>query len=70
MGLTNHLDLEEGLIAVIEQITSLAAIDSNDTEQKLTAQSQSHGSLVWGNYGIYTVGKIGLKNMMLGELAL
>lgn len=45
MCFTNHFDLEESLVAVIEKIPSLATVDSDDSEQQLTAEPEGHGRL-------------------------
>lgn len=67
---TYHLDLHHGFIAVIQEVTRLALIDSDDTKQKLSTQSQGHGRLVRRDDGLDAVCDIGLEDMVLGELAL
>lgn len=65
-----HLDLHEGFIAVIEQITRFPAVDSDDAEEQLAAQSQRHRRLVGLDNGLDTVFDVGLQNVVLRELAL
>lgn len=36
---TYHLDLHEGFITVIEQVTRFSTVDSYDAEKELTTQS-------------------------------
>lgn len=37
-----HLDLEQCLIAVIQEVFRLPAVDTNDAEEQLAAEPQSH----------------------------
>jgi hypothetical protein len=65
-----HLHHYPNLVTIIEQVTRLALINSNNTKQQLTAQTQGYRGLTRRDNGVYTVGDIGLQNVFLGELAL
>lgn len=65
-----HLDLQQRLIAVIQEISGLAAIDPDDTEEQLACHPQSHGSLCRHNDLLHALGEVRLQNMLLGQLAL
>lgn len=53
---TYHLDLHHSFVAIVKQITRLSLVDTNDTQQKLAAQAQGHGSLVRRDDGLNAVG--------------
>lgn len=40
--LAYHFDLEESFVTVVEEVFCLSAVDSDDTQKKLTAEPQSH----------------------------
>lgn len=67
---TYQLDLHEGLVAVVEQVAGLPAVDSHDTEEQLAAQAQSHWGLALVDDGIDARLDVGLENVAFGELAL
>jgi len=39
---THHFDLQQGVVAVVEQVLGLATVDSNHSEQKLTTEPERH----------------------------
>lgn len=67
---TYHLDLHECFIAVVEEITGLAAVDSDDAEQELATETEGERRIVGGDDGIDTVLQIVLQDLYLGDLAL
>lgn len=67
-----HLDLHEGLCAVVEEVARLPAVDTDDSKQELTAETQGHwaaGNLRSDNDGDVIVDLI-LKDLILGKLLL
>lgn len=69
-GDTHHLDLEQGLIAVVQKVARLATVDADDTQQQMTAQSESHGGLVGINDIFHILLEVGLQHIGLGQFAL
>jgi hypothetical protein len=43
---THHLELEHGLVAVIQQVLGLAIVNANNAEEQLTAQPERHHELL------------------------
>lgn len=41
-GDADHLDFQQGLITIIQEVFCFSAIDSDDTEQELTAETEGH----------------------------
>jgi hypothetical protein len=65
-----HLKLEQRFVTIIEKIPRLSAVDPHDTEEKLSRQTKSHGSLSLVDDGIDTGLDVRLHDIVLGELAL
>lgn len=63
-------DLAEGFGTVVEEVPSLPAVDSDDTQQQLSTQTQSHGRLALADDVLYIVLKIRLQHILLCEFAL
>ena len=49
------INLHERFVAIVEQVTGLAAVNPDDTEQELTTQSQGERRVVGSYDGIDTV---------------
>lgn len=67
---THHLDLHQGFIAVVKQVSCLAAVDSDDAEEQLAGQPQRHWCLAGCDDLLDTLGEVGLQDVLLGQLAL
>jgi hypothetical protein len=65
-----HLDLEQRFIAVVEQISRLAPVDSDDAEKQLPAQAQSHWRRRLVDHDLDAVFQVRRDAFLLGELAL
>lgn len=39
---TRHFDLQEGFIAVVQEILGLPAIDADDAQEQLAAETEGH----------------------------
>lgn len=70
MSKTYHLYLHQGFIAVVEEVSGLATIDSDDTEQELAAEAEGEWCLAGGDDSIDTVLQVVLQHLYLGHLAL
>lgn len=66
----HHFYLHHGLVAIIEQVTRLALINSDNTKQKLTRKTESHWRLIRRDDSFDAVCDIGLQDVILGEFAL
>jgi hypothetical protein len=42
LGFTYHLYLEQRVVAVVQKIFRLSAVDTHDTEQKLATETECH----------------------------
>ena len=69
-GGTHHLDLDQGLVAVVQKVARLATVDADDTQQQMATQSESHGGLVGINDIFNILLKVGLQHIGLGQFAL
>ena len=67
--MTYHLDLHQCFIAVVQKVTRLAAINSDDTQEQLATEAKSQWYLGSDN-GLNTVVNVGLQDLLLGDLAL
>lgn len=68
--MTYKLDLEKRLIAIIEKITRLSAVDANDTEKKLTGETQRKRCLVGIDNVLHILLNVLLQAVAFGEFAL
>lgn len=66
---TYHLNFHQGFIAIIKEVSSLAAVNANDTQEQLSTQSQGHRGLALVDNGIDTALDIGLQDVRLGKFA-
>lgn len=63
-------DLAEGFGTVVQKVPSLPAVDSDDTQQQLSTQTQSHGRLALADDVLYIILEIRLQHVLLCEFAL
>lgn len=69
-GGTYHLDLHQSFVAIVQQVSCLAAVDPHDTKKQLASQSQRHGCLTGGDDLLDTLGEVRLQDVLFGQLAL
>lgn len=67
---TYNLDFVQRLVAVVQQVFGLPAVDFHHTEKQLRTQSQRHGSLPLADDVSHIVFEIGSKHILFGEFAL
>ncbi len=48
-GMAHHFNLDECVVAVVEEVAGLARVDARDAQQKLPRQAQRHGMNVFAN---------------------
>lgn len=65
-----HFDLEQCLVAVVQQIPGLSAVYSDDTEKQLASHSESHWGLRRHDNLLNALCEVRLKDVLLGQLAL
>src|SRR5262245_50269581 len=67
---SDHLDLHQCLITVVQEISSLSAVYADNTQKELATQPQRQGCLALINNGMHTTLDVGLEDMRLGQFAL
>jgi hypothetical protein len=67
---THHLDFEQSLVAVIHKISRLPTVNSDNTQQQLSAKAQRHRRLALVYYSIDACFDVLLQNMCFVQLAL
>jgi hypothetical protein len=64
------LDLGEGVGTIIKKVPCLPAVNPDNTQQQLTAQTQGHRRLALANDVLHIILKIRLQNILLCEFPL
>lgn len=59
-GFTYHLNLKQGLIAIVQKVTCLSAIDPHNTQEELSTQAEGHWRLPLIHNGAHTTFNVGL----------
>ena len=67
---TYHLDLGESIVAVVQEISRLPAVDLDDAQQQLSAQTQGHWGLARGDDALDILLQIRGEHVLLGEFLL
>jgi hypothetical protein len=66
----HHFYLQKGIVAVVEEILGLAAVDANDTQEELAAETEGHELDLLAHDGVDGLLDVGLERLRLRELAL
>jgi len=64
------LDLGERVGTIIKKVSSLPAVDPDNTQQQLSTQAQRHGRLALADDVFYIVLEVRLQHVLLCEFTL
>lgn len=64
-NLTHHLNLHQGLVAIVKQVSGLTAVDPYDAKEQLAGQSQCHWCLAGCDDLLDALGEVGLQDVLL-----
>jgi hypothetical protein len=54
-GRAHHFDLQQSFITIVQQVTGLSAVNSDNSKKKLSTQTKSHGSRTSIDHDLYAV---------------